>query len=117
MTPSIITLFNALILIAISLFGYLGSDTPSVTALIPAVFGVVLLVLYNPMKRGNKAVAHIVVVLTLILIISLIKPLTGALGRDDTGALIRVGIMMLTSVRAMVVYIQSFIKARRSGSN
>ena len=114
MTPAIITLFNALVLIVISAYAYLSSDTPSVTALIPGVFGAVFLVLYGPMKRGNKAVAHVVVILTLLLIISLIKPMTGALGRDDTGAIIRVGAMMLTSLVAMVIYIQSFVKARRS---
>jgi len=114
MTPAFITLLNGLILVTISLIGYLGSDTPSPTALIPAAFGFLFVVLYPLMKKGNKAVAHIVVVLTLLLIIALVKPLTGALGRDDSMAAIRVGIMIATSVFALIVYIRSFVAARSS---
>jgi hypothetical protein len=117
MTPAIATLFNSLILIVVSLYAYLSSGTPSLTALIPAIFGCVFLFIYGPMKRGNKAVAHIIVILTLLLIISLIKPLSGAIGRDDTAALLRVGLMLLSSLIAMGVYVQSFIKARRTGSD
>jgi hypothetical protein len=112
--PAIATALNGIVLIVMSLWGYLGSDSPSFTALIPAVFGVIFLLLYPGMKKENKVVAHIIVVLTLLLIISLFKPLNGAISRDDTMAMIRVGAMMFFSIIAMISYIQSFIAARKN---
>lgn len=114
MKPYLINTINASVLIIVGLLGYLGSDSPSFTALIPVFAGVILLLLAKSMKNGNRVVAHIVVVLTLLIFISLFKPLSGALGRNDTGAIIRVVIMMVTSVLALAVYIKSFVDARRN---
>lgn len=113
MKPYLINAINASVLIIIGLFGYFGSATPSATALIPVFAGIILLLLVRSMKNGNRVVAHIVVTLTLLIFISLFKPLSGALGRNDSGAVIRVVIMMVTNVIAMVVYIKSFVDARR----
>lgn len=113
MTPAFATILNGLVLVALSLYGYLSSDTPSVTALIPAFFGLIFVISYPMMKKDNKVVAHIVVLLTVLLIIALFKPLTGALGRDDQMAVIRVGIMLALSVVALITYVRSFIEARR----
>ena len=114
MKPYVINVINAIVLIVMSLWGYFGSETPSGTAFIPAGFGVVLLALTPMFRKDNKAVAHIVVVLTLLLIIALVRPLMGALDRDDSMAAFRVGTMLLTSVIAMAIYIKSFIDARRN---
>lgn len=114
MKPYLINAINASILIIVGLLGYFGSDTPSVTALIPVFAGIILLLFTKSMKNGNRVVAHIVVMLTLLIFISLFKPLLGALGRNDTGAVIRVVIMMATSVLALAVYIKSFVDARRN---
>lgn len=113
MKPYIANLIYAILLIAISLWGYLTSASPSFTAFIPTIAGIILLALTPSMKNENKTVAHIVVALTLLLIIALIKPLTAAFGRDDTMAIIRVLIMMGWGVVAMGVYVKSFIDARK----
>lgn len=113
MRPVQITFINGLVLTGLSLWSYFSSDTPSFTALIPTLFGVLFLILAPSFQKGNKTVAHIVVVLTAILIIALVKPLTAALGRDDMTAIIRVAVMIFTSLVAMIVYIRSFIAARR----
>jgi len=113
MKPYIASLINAIVLIALGAWGYFGSDHPSATALIPVGMGVILLVLNFWMRNGNRIVAHIVVVLTLLILIALIKPLSGAIGRSDPTAIIRVSIMMLVSVFAMAVFVKSFIGARR----
>ena len=42
MNAATANLINALTLIAMSLWGYFGSETPSPTAFIPAAFGAVL---------------------------------------------------------------------------
>ncbi len=114
MTPALANLINAIVLIAMSLWGYLGSETPSPTALIPAGFGIIFLALTPGLRKNNKVIAHIVVLLTLLLIIALFRPFTSALDRGDTMAAVRVGIMFLTSFLAMITFIRSFIQARRN---
>ena len=114
MKPFQISLINGIILIAMSLWGYFSSETPSNTALIPAVFGLIFLLVTPAFRKENKVVAHIVVVLTLLLILALVMPLRGAIGRGDTMAIVRVGTMIGVSLIAMVIYIQSFIAAKKA---
>lgn len=108
-------LINALALIAMGLWGYLESDSP--TALISVGFGLVLLLCYQGVKNQNKIIAHVAVLLTLLLLIALVgmrlpKSITqGGLG------LYRVGIMIITSILSMVYFIKSFIEARKAREN
>lgn len=113
MKTHIANLVNASTLIILGLWGYFGSDTPSVTALIPPAIGVLLVLLNRGLKADNKVQAHIAVLLTLVVLIGLVKPLLGALGREDTEAVARVLLMMLTALYAMVTFVKSFIDARR----
>ena len=73
-----------------SVWGYLSSETPSVTALIPLFFGVGILLCYVGVKKENKAIAHISVLLTLIVLVALFMPLKGAFGREDSMAIFRI---------------------------
>jgi hypothetical protein len=113
MKPYIASLANAIILIAFGLWGYYSSETPSPTAFIPVILGGLIAALNSGVKKENKVVAHIVVVLTLVVLVGLIKPLTGAIGRNDNMAIFRVITMLLSSIWAMVTFVQSFIAARR----
>jgi hypothetical protein len=113
MKPYIASLTNAIILIAFGLWGYYSSETPSPTAFIPVIIGGLIAALNSGVKKENKIVAHIVVLLTLVVLIGLIKPLTGAIGRSDTMAIFRVTTMIISTVWAMVTFVQSFIAARR----
>jgi cytochrome b len=113
MKPYSANLLAAIVLILMSCWGYLGSETPSMTALIPAIFGVIFLALSGLLKKENKVAAHIVVVLTLVVLISLFKPLSGVLSRDDSMGLIRVSLMMLVCLVALIAYVRSFIAARK----
>lgn len=106
----------ALTLILAGLWGYFGSDTPSFTALIPVFAGVIFLAFANGMKKSNRIVAHIVVILTVIMLIALIKPLTGGISRNDSLSVIRVLIMMAVCTLALVIFIKSFIDARKQRS-
>lgn len=108
------SLINAIILIAFSAWGYFSSDTPSITALIPAIIGVLLLICNPGVRKENKVIAHIAVVLTLLVLIGLIKPLTGAMGRGDSAAIFRVVTMILSTLLAMVYFVKSFIDARKN---
>ena len=114
MKPYLINAINASVLIIFGLWGYFGSETPSVTALIPVFAGVILLLMFKGMKNENKVIAHVVVTLTLLVFIALFKPLTGAIARNNTGAVVRVLIMILSNLIALVIYIKSFIEVRRN---
>lgn len=108
------SLMNALILIGFGLWAYLGSETPSKTALIPVGFGVVILSLYKGVEKENKIVAHIAVLLTLLILGGLVKPLLAALDRCDGLAIMRVSVMIVSTVVALFFFIKSFIDVRRA---
>lgn len=107
------SLINALSLIILSLWGYFGSDAPSFTALIPAFIGILLLLTYKGLRNENKTISHIAVILTIVLLIALLKPLTGVLARNDTAGLIRIVVMMATTVLAIAYFVKIFVTARR----
>jgi len=113
MKPYFISLINSLVLITLGTWAYFSSETPSVTALIPVFAGIILFVITPGFKNGNRLLAHIAVVLTFLILIGLIKPLTGAISRSDGAAIARVVIMMITSLAAINVFVRSFIEARR----
>lgn len=112
MNKHIFNLINALTLISLGLWGYFASTNPSFTALIPVGIGVLLASLHYGVSHDNKLQAHIAVVLTFLVLIGLVKPLLGSFERSQTAAVLRVLAMMLTSVIAMVGFINSFLKAR-----
>ncbi len=116
MKPYIANLINAITLIGLGLWGYYSNEPAdrSLTALIAPAFGVIFILCTPLMKKENKAVAHIVVLLTLVLIIALIKPLTSNISSGDNMGILRIGMMIVTSVIAMVSFIKSFIDARKA---
>ncbi len=104
-------LINSIVLIALGLWGYFDKNSP--TALIPVVFGVILMLCQKGVKKENKIVAHIAVLVTLIILVALVGM---RLPKDiESGGvgLFRVSVMILTSSLALVSFIKSFIKARR----
>jgi len=117
MSPYKATLLNSVTLIILGLWGaypYLFLTTGSPTSLIPLFFGIILLILSSGLKKENKIIAHIVVLLTFIILVSLFMPLKGAIARSDSMAMIRVTMMLLFSLLALLTFIKSFIDARKS---
>lgn len=112
-----VSLINAILLIVLPLWGYFSSDTPSKTALIPAAIGVILLGLNYGVKKENKVIAHIAVLLTLVILFGLVKPLMGAIGREDSLAISRIVVMIISTILAMVFFVKSFIDARKRRVN
>ena len=108
------SLINAIALISMGTWGYFESEPRAVTALIPVIIGVILLLVNNGIKKENKIIAHIAVLLTFIVLIGLIMPLKGSIERDNSIGIIRVIIMLITSFLALISFIQSFIKARKA---
>jgi hypothetical protein len=87
--------------------------SPSVTTFIPLVFGVILLLCHNGIKKENKIIAHVAVLVTLLAVFGLTKPFMAALDEERFMAVFRVGAMILTGIIAMVTFIRSFIAARK----
>ena len=107
-------LINSIALISMSIWGYV--DTDSFTALIPAVFGVILFLLGTILTNEKlvKLSAHLVVLFTLLILLALVvQVLPGVVERGGVG-LIRVILMITTSAIAMIVFIKSFIDNRKS---
>ena len=109
-------LFNAFVLIGAGLYGYFGitadDGTHSLTALIPAAFGLLFLVMHKGVANHNKAIAHIVVVLTLLLLGMCIWRFT-KLEEWSTAKYIFL-VCIISNAIALIAFIKSFIDARRS---
>ncbi|MCB2230738.1 hypothetical protein KQH82_08490 [bacterium] len=117
-----LTLWYALILIVIGLAGYFGMGRESITALIPAFFGIAVLITAllarkDSMRRHAMHAAVVLAVLafagTVMGIPKTITLLTGGeIARPK--AVVVQAIMALLSLGYVVVAIRSFIAARRS---
>lgn len=114
MKPYLASLVNGIVLIGFGLWGYFASLNPSGTAFIPVGIGVLLLIINPFFKRGNKAVAHIAVLLTFVVLLGLVMPLKGSIERGDNAGLIRVIVMLTFTLVALITFIKSFIDARRN---
>jgi len=112
MKAHVANLLNAVVLIAMGLWGYF--ETSSNTAFIPVAIGVALLLCHGGVKSENKVIAHIAVLLTFIILLAMLgMRLPKAL---DTGgiALVRTILPIITGVLAMVAFIGSFRAARKA---
>tara|TARA_Y100001958_G_C20999728_1_gene383997 strand:- start:150 stop:500 length:351 start_codon:yes stop_codon:yes gene_type:complete len=114
MKASLSSLLNAIILISMGLWGYFESESKAITALIPVIIGTILLLVNKGVKNENKALAHVAVLLTFLILFGLVKPLLGAFERENTYAVIRVLLMIISSLWAMISFIKSFISARKN---
>ena len=111
MNSTTANIINSICLIVIGLWGYLEVSSP--TALIPVGFGAALIFCSPGVKKENKVIAHIAVLLTLVILIALVgMRLPKSIDQGGLG-LIRVLLMIGTSVLSMVYFIISFIENRK----
>ena len=111
MNSSNANILNSVCLIIIWLWGYLEVTSP--TALIPVGFWVALLLCVPGLKKENKVVAHIAVLLTLIILLALVgMRLPKSIDQGGIG-LIRVILMIGTSALSMIYFVKSFIANRK----
>jgi len=112
MNASKANLINSISLILLGLWGYI--DSSSTTALIPVIAGGILLANTNKIKEGNKLIAHLSVILTIVILVALIgMRLPKSIDQGGIG-LYRVIGMISTSSIAVLYFIKSFIDNRRS---
>ena len=112
MTSKNANIINSVTLIVIGLWGYFEVSAP--TALIPVGFGVALILCSPGVKKQNKVIAHIAVLLTLVILIALLgMRLPKSIDQGGLG-LVRVLLMIGTSILSMVCFIKSFIANRKA---
>ena len=113
------SLVNSLTLIVCGIWGFYSVAEPvSLTPFIPAIIGIFLLGMNDGIKNENKLIAHIAVLLTLLSFANIV-PLSERLFPEeniekDWMAIFRIGLMLLTSLIAMITFIKSFINARKA---
>ena len=114
MKPSIVNLINGLILIIAGLYGYFGitgsTGTASVTALIPAAFGLLLVVLSLFWKKAPKVISHIAIVLTLLLFIMIFSRFMKVEIWKEAKYIFL--ICIVSNALALFVFIRSFVIER-----
>ena len=109
-------ILNAIVLIAAGLYGYFGiaaSDgTHSLTALIPAAFGVIFLAMQKGVANHNKIISHVVVVLTLLLLVMCIMRFVKVQDWVDKKYVFLA--CVISNAVALIAFIGSFIEARKN---
>lgn len=115
MNAATANMINALVLVGLGMWGVktVGLEN-SPTPAIPVVVGIILFVCTNFIRNHHKIVSHIAVVLTLLILIGLARPLMSAISDGNNMGILRTGIMMLTSLIALIYFIKSFKEARKA---
>ena len=88
-------------------------ESLSLTALIPVIFGVILILCNKGLKNNNKTVAHVAVLVTFIALLGLFMPLKSAIGDNRMLSIVRVSLMILSSLVAMFTFINSLFKLEK----
>jgi peptidoglycan/LPS O-acetylase OafA/YrhL len=109
-------LLNAIVLLAAGLYAYFLILTPegarAPTALIPAAFGLLFLILQKGVASQNKIISHVVVVLTLVLLIICVMRFIKI---EEWGPKKYIFLAcVLSNAVALVAFIGSFIEARKN---
>ena len=116
-----LTVVIAVVLIALGAIGYIATDMVSPTALIPAVFGIVLLALglYGRQENRRKIAMHLAMGIALVGIFGTMRgllqlPTVLAGGQvERPAAVIAQGLMALLLIIYLGLGIRSFVNARR----
>lgn len=106
------SLLNAVVLVAMGLWAFLEKGTP--TALIPVFSGAVLWIFNNQLKAGNKTVAHVLVVITFLMLLGTLMPMRGEMMKGDMLGVFRALVMFASCALAMYYFIGSFREARKA---
>ncbi len=117
MKPPVFNLINAVVLIVMPIGGYLLKDRPSITSLIPVLFGVLLLACHQGLKKEKKGSFRVAVVLTLLVLILLVMPLLFVFKKGDSIGVVQITSMMVTSLAALMAFTTSFMEAFKAKKN
>lgn len=115
--PHKVNLVFSIFLIAIALFGlfarYLDEGDWQITAMIPAVFGVVLLPMTGGIKRDSRLIGHIAATVVVVLFISMIAMFFREGGLMLTRKNVIFQLITLFSIYYIIINIRYFIRRRK----
>jgi hypothetical protein len=114
MKSSTFNLINAISWVLFGAISYFYTSVTSLTAFIPVVAGIILILLNPGVRTGKKIPGHIAVILTLIILAGLVKPLLGAMDRGDSMVSVMIVIMMITGILSMTAFVKEFISVRKN---
>jgi hypothetical protein len=114
MRSSTFNLINAISWILFGTISYFLTSITSLTAFIPVVAGIILLLLNSGVRSGKKIPGHVAVIITLIILFGLVKPILGALDRGDQLVAVMIVIMMITGILSMTAFVKEFISVRKN---
>ena len=117
-----VTLVFAVLLIALGMAGYLGTGSAHSTALIPAWIGLALgfggLLAISPNEGRRKLFMHINVTIGLLgflgTVVEIVRSFVAAISPDPIALTAKIALAVLLLVY-VILCVQSFIAARRSG--
>jgi len=104
------SMINAYVLMTLGIWGYFATEIPSPTTLIPVFAGSLLLSFIRGLMYGSKSMAELSFVLTLLIPLTLIKPLNDAITLNDFNSVYRIGIMMVTCSITSGFFVIGFIR-------
>lgn len=120
MKAHVTCLMTAGVLILCSLWAFLSIEKTAYTALIPAAFGLGLMICVPGLKSGRIWAFLVAAVLSLFILVALYVPLTSALEEQMSLSLVRILAMMAACLfslaylsRALIVHI---VKNDRTGA-
>ena len=112
MKPFYANLINALVLVAMGLWGYLASEVSSPNDLIPLAFGVIFAASSPLIRPTYRLVPFIITALTVLLLIALILSLVGT--QPDPGTIWRGILMIVTCVFSATAFLLEFRRRRKA---
>lgn len=115
--PHIVNIYYSIFLIALALFGFFARYAEAgdfqVTALIPAVFALILLPMTGGLKRDNRVIGHIAATVLVIVLFGMI----GMFFRDGGLSLERKNIIFqlvtLSTIYYIAINIRYFLRRRK----
>lgn len=108
-----ISMMNAFILLGLGLWGYLGTASQSPVELIPVFIGALLMSFVQKLRYGSKSYTRISLILTSLILVALVKPLTDAVVLTDSTAMIRVCVMMVSCAITLGFLVRKLVKVRK----
>lgn len=114
MPASRANLLNALVLLTLGAWGYLGKPAAPAMVLLPVFFGALLLLCLRGLRSGNRVAAYLTALLTALALVALLILLAGAAGRGEGVAIFRYVVMLVASLFSLLVLFQGFRRDRIS---
>lgn len=121
--PHVVNNIFSVILITCALLGFalrfFQEGDMQFTALIPAIFGLILLPMSKGIKNENKIIAHVAVVLVLIILIMIGKMWISSLTADVIvwRKAVLFGVITISAIWAMQQYVEGFIAKKKAKNN